>query len=440
MSYNVAEVVVQLASSSSTISAFSPSASQSSRIVAVPQNAIQDNQTGLVISKIENSFAAMVDILAGGGDFLSIPYRSRSASQRAQGALRFPGSNVQEATKFTRMMRIMELAREALVSGRLITKRNIYYQNPDLFKNQGNVDQLVDDLAFTLRVGRDALNIVAASQGLIAGPIKLIMKNNSIISCFLDLDDNRSIPPIAMIREIDFGETRWILVVEKEATFRTLAVSQYWRNCVHGQGIIVTGKGYADLATLEFLNLVHSMRPILPILCVVDCDPHGIDIMRTYKYGSRSMRHEEKVIIPGLQWLGVKIEDVVRQFAVPEEEDSPQSSTDQSSQSSGGYFSIQTSGSLGIPPLQPNVQLRPQRSGGGTTGSLMSLTVTDRKTAQRIFKAMTAGDQDRELDHEETEQLRELQVMLMLNMKAEIQAIDNMGDLSDWLDDKIGLA
>lgn len=45
-----------------------------------------------------------------------------------------------------------------------------------------------------------------------------------------------------------------------------------------------------------------------------------------------------------------------------------------------------------------------------------------------------------ELDHEETEQLRELQVMLMLNVKAEIQAIDNMGDLSDWLDEKIGLA
>lgn len=45
---------------------------------------------------------------------------------------------------------------------------------------------------------------------------------------------------------------------------------------------------------------------------------------------------------------------------------------------------------------------------------------------------------DRELGHEETEQLRELQVMLMLNLKAEIQAIDNMGDLSDWLNVKIG--
>ena len=68
----------------------------------------------------------------------------------------------------------------------------------------------------------------------------------------------------------------------------------------------------------------------------------------------------------------------------------------------------------------------------------MPLTTNDRKTAQRILGAMTAGDD--ELDHEETEQLREIQVMLLLNVKAEIQAIDNMGDLSDWLDEKIGMA
>lgn len=70
--------------------------------------------------------------------------------------------------------------------------------------------------------------------------------------------------------------------------------------------------------------------------------------------------------------------------------------------------------------------------------SLIPLTTHDRKTAQRIFKALTARDD--ELDHEETEHLREIQVMLLLNVKAEIQAIDHMGDLSDWLDEKIGLA
>lgn len=79
---------------------------------------------------------------------------------------------------------------------------------------------------------------------------------------------------------------------------------------------------------------------------------------------------------------------------------------------------------------------RPRRS-GGATDSLITLTATDRKTAQRMLSTIMV--EDRGLGHEEMEQLRELQVMLMLNMKAEIQAIDNMGDLSDWLDDKIGM-
>ncbi|ROV92493.1 hypothetical protein VSDG_06714 [Cytospora chrysosperma] len=367
-----------------TLAAPPPPPTQSPRIVTVPQNASHNNLTGLVISKIEDTLTSMVEILAGGGDSLSMPYRSRTSPRQAHGVLRFPGSSVQEATKFARMMRIMELAREALVSGRLITKRNIYYQNPDLFKNQGNVDQLVDDLAFTFRVGRDALNIVAASKGLLAGPIKLIMKDNSIVSCSSGLDDNNTIPPIAMIRQIDF-------------------------------------------ATLGFLNLIHSLRPIIPILCVVDCDPYGVDIMRTYKYGSRSLGHEENATVPGLQWLGVKMEDILRHISRPWE-DGPRSSADQSSQSSGRYLSTSS---------QPNVRSRPRRS-GSTANSLIPLTATDRKTAQRMFRALTAGDRER--DHEETEQLRELQVMLMLNMKAEIQAIDDMGDLSNWLDNKIGAA
>jgi meiotic recombination protein SPO11 len=33
--------------------------------------------------------------------------------------------------------------------------------------------------------------------------------------------------------------------------------------------------------------------------------------------------------------------------------------------------------------------------------------------------------------------MRELQRMLMLNIKAEIQAVDNYGDIADWLDRKL---
>jgi meiotic recombination protein SPO11 len=43
----------------------------------------------------------------------------------------------------------------------LTRHRNIYYQNTELFREQRVVDALVDDLAFTLGIGRNALNIVS---------------------------------------------------------------------------------------------------------------------------------------------------------------------------------------------------------------------------------------------------------------------------------------
>jgi meiotic recombination protein SPO11 len=35
------------------------------------------------------------------------------------------------------------------------------------------------------------------------------------------------------------------------------------------------------------------------------------------------------------------------------------------------------------------------------------------------------------------DEIQELQVMLMLNLKAEIQAVDNLGDMTEWLDRRL---
>jgi meiotic recombination protein SPO11 len=48
-----------------------------------------------------------------------------------------------------------------LASSPLTLSRNIYYQNKDLFgDNQDALDQIIDNLAFTLRLGREDLGIV----------------------------------------------------------------------------------------------------------------------------------------------------------------------------------------------------------------------------------------------------------------------------------------
>lgn len=220
------------------------------------------------------------------------------------------------------------------------------------------------------------------------------------------------------------------------------------------------GKGYADLATLEFLNLLHSLRPNMPIYCVVDCDPHGIDIMRTYKHGSKGLGHEANTRIPGLHWLGVKMDDIFLATnrlswarESPDYQGSQGSDSQSISQSSAVHFSQASSDSqsstLGLGPRSNDSTAARARAGEGgertPLDSLIQLTSIDRKTTQRILQSIVGddgdedgdADDDAEPDQEDLEQIRELQMMLMLNMKAEIQAIDDMGDLSSWLDEKM---
>jgi len=66
--------------------------------------------------------------------------------------------------------------------------------------------------------------------------------------------------------------------------------------------------------------------------------------------------------------------------------------------------------------------------------SLVPLTPRDRNKAFDLLKEIGKSDPP---DMEELEQVAELQKMLMLNTKAEIQAVDNQGDIKAWLDRRL---
>ncbi|KAI3552200.1 type IIB DNA topoisomerase [Colletotrichum abscissum] len=273
-------------------------------------------------------------------------------------------------------MRIMQLSLSALTEGRLITKRNIYYQDTDLFKRQSIVDNLVDDLAFTLGLGREDLGIVAASKGLVSGPIILRSRTSEVDAS--SSEHGILIPSARTVSEIDFGPAHWVLVIEKE------------------------GKGYPDLNTKQFVHLLHTAKPELPIFALVDFDCYGIAIMRCYSYGTRGHAHEKATTVPSMQWLGIKSDDLAfRQDATP----------------SHG----------------PDINGSQRRPGASLFDSTSSLTLRDRTRAINTVKEI-------EEDGTENDQecRRELQVMLFLGIKAEIQAVDNAGDMSRWLDEHLG--
>jgi meiotic recombination protein SPO11 len=103
--------------------------------------------------------------------------------------------------------------------------------------------------------------------------------------------------------------------------------------------------------------------------------------MSTYKHGSMNLAHETNLAVPSIQWLGARSRD----FLVTDSD-------------------IQ---------------------------GLLSLTVRDRKIAIKMLERGVAEEYMNE------EWRRELQVMLMLNVKAEIQILGNGDSLGEWLDKKL---
>ncbi|EQB51284.1 type IIB DNA topoisomerase [Colletotrichum gloeosporioides Cg-14] len=374
-------------------------AHQSSPIVDIQDPDPDNNAVGLAIAKLQEILVSVYESLEN-KEVLRVPYKSRPASRRnrpsaarptrsrpAPSVLQFPGRTENESIKFTQVLKIIHLSHSSLLSGE---RRNLFYQCPDLFKSQAIVDGLVDDISYTLGIGRDDLNIVASAKGLLAGPIILHMRDSSSVSASAS-DTGVTIPTTRNISRIDFQHAKWVLVIEKDDTSSA------------GQGILITGKGVPDLHTKQFLHLLHSAKPELPIYGLVDFDPYGVNIMRCYSHGSRGHAHEVGVTVPTMQWLGIKSNNLVGRRDLEVDDDD-----------------------LAEVPNPTFSRRQESKSNFEATDALKE---RDRKIAKTLL-----GNIPDDLDEYNIECRRELQIMLFLNVKAEIQAVDDAGDISNWLD------
>ncbi|KAL8404189.1 hypothetical protein RB594_009158 [Gaeumannomyces avenae] len=382
-----------------------PSSDHPSTSAASSQSDNERNQPSAVIAQIEEIFEAVI-VAVEQGTQLSLPLRrSRGSSSTSSNQVSFPGRTAHESRIFAAVIRILEIAHEALLTGKLVTKRNIFYQDKQLFRDQRTVDALVDDIALTLGVGRHALNIAAAGKGLVAGPISLTLDDDgSILPC----DDATLIPTPDRLRHVEWSRAQWILVIEKE------------------------GKGYPDLCTRRFLFSLHQSRPYIPVYGLVDYDPYGIRILRNYQRGSANLQHERDCTVSTIHWLGIRLADV-RSYHVGIQEDiagsTSQTQASTHTHSSQGQDS-QISDTL---PSQPSSRTRSAVSRQSAfEANTASLSNRDRKVALETLRSLPANEND-----EDGHYLGELQVMLMLNVKAEIQAVDNLGDITTWLDSKL---
>ncbi|KAI1323673.1 Spo11/DNA topoisomerase VI subunit A [Xylariaceae sp. FL0255] len=370
-------------------------------------NAVHHNpQARDVIAEIDNIISSIHEDLRH-SRLLTISLRRRQSGRER--LVSFPASTAAEAKRFTAILQILHLSRRALIEDRVITKRAIYYQNPGLFGSQQYVDDLVDDIAFTFGVGRRALNIVAVDKGLIAGNLAITTINGTTLRCSPLNRQGIALPDMTTITGFHATELKWVLLIEKEATFRGLVSSGFYDSATIGPGLLVTAKGYPDLSTRRFVHELQTSAPWLPMYALVDFDPHGLQIMLTYKHGSRSLRHEEHVTLPRLVWIGPKSDDIraVAGKILPLASDRLHNETSRS---------------------QSDEAVHGQAVDNALFNNMLELTVRDRRLILRLLTEAVGRDpQDPSL-------IREMQVMLMLNTKAEIQCVDDGGDVTTWLD------
>ncbi|OQO15085.1 hypothetical protein B0A48_00467 [Cryoendolithus antarcticus] len=344
-----------------------------------------------VLTRIETIFEEMMNVLLNetGQMGVTLKHRPRSSTRRSEAAtvtdehleaerqLCFPGRSEMEAWRFTVVTRILELVHEALRNNTVLSKRDIYYRDPALFNKQSTVDRYVDDIAYTFGVPRSALNVTAVAKGLILGAATFTRRDGSSL-CADANPEGILVPPMRDILSISLSTVSWILVIEKEATFRSVAASPYWQQH-SGQGILITAKGYPDIATralLQFLSVAMPQNGFAspPVYGLVDFDPDGLAIFTTYKHGSARLSNEHAGLkLAGMQWLGLR-------------------------SSALANASDDTHTGQGLLPLTPR----------------------DRKRAKLMLEWGVLA--------EEEEMRQELQKMLMLGFKAELQLLDATPD------------
>ena len=206
----------------------------------------------------------------------------------------------------TRLMSVLEKVYELLSKDLHATKREIFYSNVKLFKDQKNSDKSIEDVATMLYTTRNSTHIVASAKGSCIGRLRIRDRNDII-----DLEGLGSggwtISPMLDNIEIIESDAEFILVLEKDAAMIRLAEARFWQKypC-----IILTAKGAADMATRMFLKRL-SKDLNLPIFSLVDSDPYGHYIHSVYLRGSKRLSYESPFLAtPNIKLLGVLTRDL----------------------------------------------------------------------------------------------------------------------------------
>ncbi|RAW39228.1 hypothetical protein PC110_g4558 [Phytophthora cactorum] len=208
--------------------------------------------------------------------------------------------NRQGGRRYTGIWLILQTAHALLTENKTATQRDVYYLHP-FFKAQSEADEAILDAGSILGIPRGSMNIVAATKGCFTGDVSILRDGKW--RHFGSGEEVSITHELLQLKPYDMrSNAQCILVIEKDGIFNRLREDKFFEMV---PSILITGRGFPDLATRIFVSLLSNALGI-PVLGLCDCNPFGLSIMLTYKLGSARMPLESLQYAVDIKWVGVR--------------------------------------------------------------------------------------------------------------------------------------
>ncbi|MEM4133885.1 MAG: DNA topoisomerase VI [Candidatus Micrarchaeia archaeon] len=229
--------------------------------------------------------------------------------------------NVAQAKKFMQTIAVAAKCKKFKEENLHTSIRGLFYQlkftlgedlDEELFEEQSESNELVEDLEVALSLKREDLNLSTDRKGVVAGNLIILDKfggEEIEIDCTKQGRSGWMIPS-----DVDNGmefidvDVDYVLVVEKDALWQRLNEDKFWKkeNC-----LIITPKGQASRGCRRLIRKLADRN--IPIYCFMDCDAWGWYIYWTIKTGSMNLAYLGKnIATPEAKFIGVTMSDIER--------------------------------------------------------------------------------------------------------------------------------
>ena len=250
-------------------------------------------------------------------------------------------ADLQTSRSFVRFLIVLSVVNDLSICGRTMSLRDVYYAEKSHFNSQKQCNDVILSVGKVLGLRRHEMGIVPAARGLVCGLIRfrfrrtpnnkseedmfsgsdieeekkeeedsevaevaaemswmLVAKEQeeeSLISSLWtstpsenidiqlgvqDADGNTSWYSPSAYEDLSLNLPRHLVVVEKEGIFRRLQEDRFHLHKL--PSVLVTGCGFPDVATRNFVTKLCEICPDLTSVGLCDYNPYGMALLLTY--------------------------------------------------------------------------------------------------------------------------------------------------------------